>query len=97
MRQVALIAISLFVVGRLYAMQGVEAALTGLGGVALFGSMVWYSEFWAEYVLPLGFWASKASDFDRPGRSAVGITLIGWVLLLLLAGAVLMMPADSWR
>ena len=53
MRQVALIAISLFVVGRLYAMQGVEAALTGLGGVALFGSMVWYSEFWAEYVLPL--------------------------------------------
>lgn len=88
MRNIGLVALGIFIVGRLYALHGIDAAVPGLGAVALFGSMVWGKDFWAEYLLPFGFWASKASDFEHPGPSAGGVAIVGWVLLIVLAWAV---------
>jgi len=84
--------IALAVVARFYAVLGIEGAASGLVVVALVGTMVWFSDFWAEYLLPFGFWASKASDFKTPERSAAAVALIGWVLLLLIAWAAFFLP-----
>jgi hypothetical protein len=91
--RLVLIGLAALVIGRLFAMQGLEAAFAGLLGVALCVSMIELNDFWAEHLLPFGFWASKARDFEQAGRSAGAVALIGWILLLLLAGAVLLAPA----
>lgn len=84
--------IALAVVARFYAVLGIEGATSSLAIVTLIGTMVWFNDFWAEYILPFGFWASKASDFKTPRRSAAAIALLGWVLLLLMAWAVYFLP-----
>jgi hypothetical protein len=88
MKRLIFIAIALAVVARLYALLGIEGVASGLVIVTLLGTMVWFNEFWAEYLLPFGFWASKASDFKTPQRSAAAVALLGWVLLVLVACAV---------
>jgi hypothetical protein len=92
MSRLVFAAIALAVVARFYATLGIEGAAGGLLAVALVGTMVWFNEFWAEYLLPFGFWASKASDFKTPQRSAAAVALIGWVLLLLIAWAAFFLP-----
>lgn len=84
--------IAALIVARLYIVEGAHAAGGGLGIVAITGAMIWFSRFLAEYLLPLGFWASKATDFKHPERSAAAIALIGWVLLLLAAWATYFLP-----
>ena len=92
MKRLIFIAIALAVVARLYAVLGIEGVASGLVIVTLLGTMVWFNEFWAEYLLPFGFWASKASDFKTPQRSAAAVALLGWVLLMLVACAVYFLP-----
>jgi hypothetical protein len=87
--------IALAVVARLYSVLGIEGAASGLAIVTLVGTMVWFNHFWAEYILPFGFWESKASDFKTPHRSAGAIALLGWVLLLLIAWAVYFLPLET--
>lgn len=84
--------IATLIIARLYIVGGIQAAGGGLVAVALTGTMIWFSRFLAEYVLPMGFWASKASDFKHPERSAGAIALIGWVLLSLMAWATYFLP-----
>jgi hypothetical protein len=95
MSRLVLIGLAALVVGKLFAIQGLEAAFAGLLGVALCASMIELNDFWAEYLLPFGFWASKARDFEHAGRSAGAVALVGWILLLLFAGAVLLAPAPT--
>jgi hypothetical protein len=92
MSRVVFTGIALAVVARLYALLGIEGAAIGVVIVTLVGTMVWFNDFWAEYLLPFGFWASKASDFKTPQRSAAAVALIGWVLLLLVAWAAFFLP-----
>ncbi len=79
------IVIALLIVGRLFYVQGMEAAMIALGAVALLATMVWFNDFWARYILTFGFWESKASDFKSPGNSKGAIVMIAWVLLILMA------------
>ena len=95
MKRLIFIAIALAVVARLYAVLGIEGVASGLVIVTLLGTMVWFNEFWAEYLLPFGFWASKASDFKTPQRSAAAVALLGWVLLMLVACAVYFLPVGN--
>ena len=95
MRRAGSFALGVFVVGRLYLFRGIDAAAGGLIASILIGSMIWRSDVWAEYVLPFGFWASKASDFERASHSAAGIAIMGWALMLLFAAAVYLLPAAS--
>jgi hypothetical protein len=77
--------IGALVVIRLIATQGLEAAAAGALAAVFFGTMVWFKDFWAGYVLTFGFWESKASDFKHPARSSAAVALLGWVFLILLA------------
>ncbi len=78
------IGIAVLIVVRLYLVRDIDAALVGLVAVILIGTMVWFSDFWSRYILPFGFWESKASDFKTPERSRGAIVFIGWVFLALL-------------
>lgn len=84
--------IATLIVARLYIVGGIQAASGGLVAVVLTGAMIWCSRFVAEYLLPMGFWASKASDFKQADRSAAAVALIGWVLLSLMAWATYFLP-----
>jgi len=72
------------IVARLFWLRDVEPALVGSVGVVLLCTMVWCTQVWVDYILPFGFWASKASDFGSPGKSSGGLVLMAWVLLLLM-------------
>lgn len=76
--------ISILIVARLLVVRDIEAVIAGCVSVAVLGSMVWFSEFWTDYVLPFGFWESKASDHGTPRQSGPAIAMIGWALLLVL-------------
>ena len=76
--------ISILIVGRLILVRDMEAAIAGCAAVVFLGSMVWFSEFWTDYVLPFGFWETKASDYGTPRQSGPAIAMIGWALLFVL-------------
>jgi len=82
------IVIAATIILRLYLVQGIKPAVAGTVLVALIATMVWFSEFWAEYILYFGFWESKASDYKHPQRSTVAVVFLGWVSLLLLGVSV---------
>lgn len=92
MSGIVFVVISIVMVARLYVLAGVEAAAGGLALAAVAATMVRFNEFWAEYILPFGFWASMASDSRNPGRSSAAVALLGWVLLILLAAASFFLP-----
>ena len=74
-------ALAVLVVVRVFLLKGAEAALGAALGVAVLGTMVWFSDFWARYLLAFGFWESKATDFRTAENSAPAVALIGWILL----------------
>jgi len=74
-------ALAVLVVVRVFLLKGAEAALGAALGVAVLGTMVWFSDFWARYLLAFGFWESKATDFRTAETSAPAVALIGWILL----------------
>jgi len=76
---------ALFVVLKLFSVRDFESAVGGTVGVLVTASMMWFSDFWATYILPFGFWASKASDYRSPGNSEGAIILLAWVFLALIA------------
>lgn len=45
-------------------------------------SMIWRGDLWAKFVLPMGFWESKALDFKKSDTQGAVMTVFGWVLLL---------------
>lgn len=87
MSRVIFIALTALVVARMFVLKGAEAAIGAALGIAVLGTMVWYSDFWARYLLAFGFWESRASDFKTPENSAPAVALIGWILLGLSAYA----------
>ena len=87
--RVIFIGIAIFIVSRLFLLQGIEVAAAGLFGVTVIGAMVWFSGFFAEYILPFGFWESKARDFKKPQQSESAVVMIAWIFLLLLGYATL--------
>ena len=70
-------ALAVLVVVRVFLLKGAEAALGAALGVAVLGTMVWFSDFWARYLLAFGFWESKATDFRTAETSAPAVALIG--------------------
>ena len=69
---------------RIILMQGWEDAVAMTIGLTVILAMIWFNGFWAKYILPFGWLASKANDFKKAEYSAPAIALIGWVLLLLI-------------
>ena len=55
--------------------------------MAVLVTVVWFSDFWARYLLTFGFWESKAMDFKTSENSAGAVALIGWISLGMLAYA----------
>ena len=88
MSRLVFIAIAASIVLRLFLVQGLKPAAAGAVIVLLIGTMVWFSDFWAEYIIYFGFWESKASDYRHPQRSAGAVAFLGWVSLLLFGAAV---------
>jgi hypothetical protein len=65
---------------------GETALLLGLASFVPF-SMIVFSGFWADWILPLGWMEQFAKDRSHPEHSAPALVLLGWLLLLaLLAG-----------
>ncbi len=83
MSRLIFLVISLFIVVRLYMLNGIESSLAGLAGVLYLASMVWFADFWANTMLRIGFWASKAADYKTSKNSAPAMVLFGWILLFL--------------
>jgi hypothetical protein len=73
----------------LFEFTGDSRALLGAAGVAVCGSMIFFSRLWSDYILPLGLLSSLASDAGQSERSALAMALLGWVLLALMAVSVL--------
>jgi len=78
------------IIARLFLIDDLESTLVGMGSVLFCGSMIFYNHLWAEYILPFGFWESKASDFKQPQNSAPAVAFLGWVFLLLLGYGIFM-------
>ena len=53
-------------------------------GLLLLLSMIWRGDLWAKFVLPMGFWESKARDFKKSDSQGPVIAALGWLLLLVL-------------
>ncbi len=67
---------------------GHEAGLVALAACEFSLGSIWFGEWWATYVLPFGGWERpKSSDLDNPAY-AVLLPILGWLLLLILAGLV---------
>ena len=84
----AFIAISSLIIIRLFFVRDGDLVIAGSVLILFAGSMVWFNEFLAEYVLGVGFMELFATDFNNPERSSAAIAFLGWVMLLLLAGFV---------
>lgn len=82
------IGISILIIIRLFFFRDGELVIAGSVLILFAGSMVWFNEFLAEYVLGVGFMELFASDFNNPERSSAAIAFLGWVMLLLLGGLV---------
>ena len=85
MTRLIFIVIGMIIVARLYVLEGSEAAIVSLFGVLGLASMVWFSDFWANTILRVGFWESKATDYKSAQNSAPAIVFLAWVLLVLFA------------
>jgi len=85
MAKLIFIAISVFIVARLYIIEGNQAALGGLVGVVSLALMVQFADFWANTVLRMGFIASKASDYKSAQNSVPALIFLAWVFLILFA------------
>lgn len=78
------IILAVLIIVRAAMMQSLEDAIIGAVGVIFIGTMIWFKNVWAEYILPFGFWESKAKDYKNAAGSAPAIAFIGWVLLVLM-------------
>ncbi len=81
------IGISILVVSRLFIVKDAETAAVGFCAIALAGSLIGFSGFWAEYILQFGFLESFASDSKKPGQSTAAVGFLGWVIFLLIGYA----------
>lgn len=91
MSRLIFIVIAGTIILRLFLVRGIEPATAGAVLVILIGTMVWFSDFWAEYILYFGFWESKAVDYKHPQRSTGAVAFLGWVFLLLLGVAIILL------
>ena len=81
MSRTIFITLAALVVVRVFLVKGSESAFGVALGVAVLGTMVRFSDFWAQYLLAFGFWESKATDFRAAENSVPVVALIGWILL----------------
>jgi len=85
MSSLIFIAISIFIVARLYVLNGTEAGLVGLIVVISLALMIRFADFLMNTVFRFGFIASKASDYKSPQNSVPALIFLAWVFLILLA------------
>lgn len=64
-----------------YLGQGIKVMLFALAGVIFCGSMIFFSQLWAQYIIPFGLSATNASDYAHATDSAPAVILLGWILL----------------
>ena len=82
-------ALALLIVARLFWMLEPGQAIAGSIGVVVIGTMVWFTDIWTDYILPFGFWETKASDYGSPRNSMGALVILAWVLLAVLGYATL--------
>lgn len=85
MSRLIFIAISVFIVARLYVLNGTEAGLVALIAVISLALMIRFADFLMNMVLGMGFMASKARDFKSPQNSVPALIFLAWVFLILFA------------
>lgn len=73
---------------QIFRRDGGSSALVFLIALIPLLSLIWYSEFWATYIIPFGWAASWARDAKKPVPSAP-VAWIGWILLFSLLYALL--------
>ena len=78
------IGVSILIVIRLFFFR--DGALLAPGAVLIVFAftLVWFNEFWSEYLLPWGLMAYFATDFKTPGDSSAAVAMLGWAVLLFL-------------
>lgn len=81
---VVYLAVAIMVVLKLSDRDETEIVVAGVAGVVTCGSMIFFSQIWADYVLPFGFWEHFTIDPGSSWNSAPAIVFIGWILLALL-------------
>jgi len=80
--------IALLIILRLVFFREGEMLFAGSVLILLAGTMVWFSDFWSDYLLTWGFMAYFASDFKAPQNSSAAVAMLGWVILLFLGVSV---------
>ena len=83
-------AVAIWCSARIFERHGWEAALTVLLALTVVFSSIWTPQAWAES-LRRSYAARHAVDRNRP-QSSIAFGLIGWILLLLFASALLFSP-----
>ena len=81
--------IALVIVVRLFFVVDLGQAFAVSLAVVVIGTMVWFTDILTDYILPFGFWETKASDYGSPRQSMGALVILAWVLLILLGFATL--------
>lgn len=70
------------IIYRIVQLNDFRETLVAVISILVMLSMIWRGDLWAKFVLPMGFWESKALDFKKSDTQGAVITVFGWVLLL---------------
>ena len=82
--KLASIIISIFILVSIAGNNDMIETMVGGAGLIVILSMIWRGDLWAKFVLPMGFWEFRTTDFKKSDDQGPVIKLFGWVLLLLL-------------
>ena len=83
------IGIAILIIIRLFFFRDGVTLVPGCVLILFAFTLVWFSEFWAEYLLPWGLMAYFATDFKTPGDSSAAVAVLGWAILLALGALIL--------
>ena len=81
--------ISILIMIRVFVTKGHEEAIGISVALVLLGTLIWFTDFWTDYILAFGFWESKATDFKTPGDSSAALVFLAWVVMLVVGWAML--------
>ena len=83
-RLAVFLVVAIVLIVNLYDAAQPESVLAAAAGVAVCGSMIFFAQTWADYILPFGFWEFFASDSGSSGNSAPATAFMGWIFLVLM-------------
>ena len=83
-RLTVFLVVAIVLIVNLYDVSQPESVLAAAAGVVVCGSMIFFGQTWADYILPFGFWEFFASDSGSSGNSAPAIAFMGWISVALM-------------